>query len=118
MRSTKIARTEANETVEIKLTGGDSVAISSDSNTPLLLIVLKLDPITGFEEIYNGQFPLDLWRSKTPNKRGVVTLRRHKEPFAPLPTAVRPNLPVEHRVFIKQKSKLTPLPILRYSSRP
>ena len=36
------AGTEDGKTVEIKLTGGDSVDISSDSQTPDLLIVLKL----------------------------------------------------------------------------
>jgi hypothetical protein len=69
------AKTETQQTVEIKLTGGRSVAVSSDAKTPELLIVLKLDPNTGFEEIYNGEFPLALWRSKKASKRRVVNLR-------------------------------------------
>lgn len=69
------ARTEADQTVEIKLTGGASVAVSSDIKTPALLVVLKLHSESGFEEIYNGPFPLDLWRSKQASKRRVVTFR-------------------------------------------
>jgi hypothetical protein len=69
------AKTEVGQTVEIKLTGGSSVSLSSDSKTPEILIVLKLDSRTGFEEIYNGVFPLDLWQSKKPNKRRVVCCR-------------------------------------------
>jgi hypothetical protein len=69
------ARTEAKQTVEIKLTCGESVAVSSDSKTPDLLLVLKLRPEAGFEEIYNGQFPLDLWRRKKASKRRTVNLR-------------------------------------------
>jgi hypothetical protein len=68
------AKTEGGQTVEIKLTGGSSVSLSSDSKTPEILIVLKLDSRAGFEEIYNGVFPLDLWQSKKPNKRRVVCL--------------------------------------------
>jgi hypothetical protein len=69
------AKTETGRTVEIKLTGGRSVAVSSDAKTPELLVVLKLDPNTGFEEVYNGEFPLALWRSKKASKRQVVSLR-------------------------------------------
>jgi len=69
------AKTHDGKTVEIKLTAGESVAVSSSPNTPDLLIVLKLHPNTGFEEVYNGQFPLDLWRSKKASKRQVVSLR-------------------------------------------
>lgn len=69
------ARTETNQTVEIKLTGGKSVAVSSGIKTPDLLIVLKLCSKSGFEEIYNGQFPLDLWRGKTISKRRTITFR-------------------------------------------
>lgn len=69
------ARTAAGQTVEIKLTGGDSVAVSSDPKTPDLLVVLKLHRETGFEEIYNGEFPLELWHSKKAGKRGTKNLR-------------------------------------------
>jgi uncharacterized protein DUF6998 len=53
------AKTEDGQTVEIRLTGGSSVSISSAPKTPEILIVLKLDSDRGFEEIYNGAFPLD-----------------------------------------------------------
>jgi hypothetical protein len=69
------AKTETQKTVEIKLTGGMSVAVSSGDKTPELLIVLKLDRNSGFEEIYNGEFPLDLWRGKKVSKRRVVNFR-------------------------------------------
>ena len=69
------ARTEDGQSVEIKLTAGDSVSVSSDSQPPEILIVLKLHQAAQFEEIYNGGFPLDLWRSKKPSKRLVVSLR-------------------------------------------
>jgi hypothetical protein len=68
------AKTESGQTVEIKLTGGSSVSISSDAATPKILIVLKLDSRAGFEEIYNGEFPLDLWKRKKPSKRRVSCL--------------------------------------------
>lgn len=68
------AKTRDDETVEIKLTGGKSAAVSSEyAETPKILIVLKLKD-TGFTEIYNGTFPLDLWLSKKPSKRRVRTL--------------------------------------------
>ena len=69
------AKTQENQTVQIKLTGGDAVAVSSDSNTPDLPIVLKLRQGEGFEEIYNGQFPVELWRTKRASKRRVVAFR-------------------------------------------
>ena len=69
------ARTEEGQSVEIKLTGVDYVSVSSDSQPPEILIVLKLHQAGQFEEIYNGSFPLDLWRSKKPSKRLVVGLR-------------------------------------------
>lgn len=68
------AKTKLGQTVEIKLTGGDSVAVSSDAQPPDLLIVLKLEPARGFTEIYNGEFPLDLWSRKRANKRKTKSL--------------------------------------------
>lgn len=69
------AKTKDGRTVEIKLTGGTkSVAVSSDAKTPQVLIVLKLDSTAGFEEIYNGDFPLDLWRTASATKRKVKSL--------------------------------------------
>jgi hypothetical protein len=57
-------RTPTKQTVEIKLTGGDSVSVSSECNPPQFLIVLKLSTNNGFTEIYNGEFPVDLWKRK------------------------------------------------------
>lgn len=69
------ARTAARQTVEIKLTGGDSVSISSDCEPPDFLIVLRFAADSGFAEIYNGEFPVELWRRKRASKRRVVSLR-------------------------------------------
>jgi hypothetical protein len=69
------AKTKAGRTVEIKLTSGNSVAVASDAQPPEILIVLKLEPKAGFTEIYNGQFPLDLWDSKRASKRRTKSLR-------------------------------------------
>src|SRR5215471_2470300 len=38
----------------------------------------------------------------------------HKEPLAHLPTALRPSLPVQHRVFHQAEKQLTPFTRLRY----
>lgn len=69
------AKTRDRKTVEIKLTGGTSVAVSSDDKTPKTLIVLKLDSETGFTEIYCGKFPRDLWKRKRATKRRTKSLR-------------------------------------------
>jgi hypothetical protein len=69
------AKTHALQTVEIKLIGGDSVSVSSDCKPPDFLIVLKLNTKTGFTEIYNGEFPVELWKRKSASKRKVVSLR-------------------------------------------
>lgn len=72
------AKTREGETVEIKLTGGKSVAVSSDDKTPKILIVLKLDPKTGFRKIYCGEFPRDLWERKKATKRRTKLLTLHE----------------------------------------
>ncbi|HJX84141.1 MAG TPA: hypothetical protein VJ723_07350 [Candidatus Angelobacter sp.] len=69
------AKTQTLQTVEIKLTGGNSVSLSSDGIPPEFLIVLKLNTTTGFSEIYNGEFPIELWKRKSASKRKVVSLR-------------------------------------------
>jgi hypothetical protein len=69
------AKTQTLQTVEIKLTGGDSVSVSSECNPPQFLIVLKLSRNSGFTEIYNGEFPFELWKRKSASKRKVVNLR-------------------------------------------
>ena len=56
--------------------GRAPVERKGSAGTPLHIEAeIKLDPNSGFEEIYNGQFPLVLWRSKKPSKRRVVSLR-------------------------------------------
>jgi hypothetical protein len=68
------AKTRDGRTVEIKLTGGTSVSISSEATPPDILIVLKLDSRKGFTEIYNGPFPHEIWTNKNANKRKVKSL--------------------------------------------
>src|SRR5579859_1358260 len=64
--------------VEIKLTGGRMVSISSDFGlSPDVLLVLKFDK-NGFREIYNGPFPLKLCLGLKPNKRKVVQVSLSK----------------------------------------
>lgn len=62
--------------VEIKLTGGNSFNISEakDGKYADCLIALKLDYKIGFREIYAGQFPEELIKSRKMNKRGFTTL--------------------------------------------
>jgi hypothetical protein len=69
------AKTQEGQTVEITLTGGASVSLSSDCTPPDFLIVLKLNRNTGFNEIYNGEFPVELWKRKSASKRRAVSLR-------------------------------------------
>lgn len=69
------AKTKDGRTVEIKLTGGKSVAVSSDAAFPEILVVLKLDRKTGFSEVYNGPFPVELWRAKKASKRRTKSIR-------------------------------------------
>jgi hypothetical protein len=68
------AKTEDGRTVEIKLTGGNSVSVSSEGQPPDLLVVLQLKKTVGFTEVHNGPFPTDLWRRKTASKRRVKAL--------------------------------------------
>jgi len=58
---------------EVKLTGGRAISIASDLHSCSdVLLVLKLHRNTGFREIYNGPFPVDLFLSLSPSKRKVV----------------------------------------------
>ena len=68
------AKTKEGKTVEIKLTGGKSLSVSSDAKLPDILIVLKLDSEKGFTEIYNGNFPVKLWEKKNASKRRTKSL--------------------------------------------
>jgi hypothetical protein len=96
------AKTPTLQTVEIKLTGGDSVSVSSDCNPPDFLIVLKLNTKSGFAEIYNGEFPVELWRRKSASKRKVVSLRVNElkvlRPSQPL--TAKHSLDELNRLFI------------------
>jgi len=69
------AKTKDGRTVEIKLAGkkGKNVSVSSEAEPPDYLIVLKLTE-EGFVEIYNGQFPVELWQSKAASKRKIKSL--------------------------------------------
>jgi hypothetical protein len=59
--------------VQIKLTGGDQVAVAASTDHPTRLVVLKLDRKKGFEEVYNGVFPMELVQRKKA-RRGTITL--------------------------------------------
>ena len=74
------ARTsDKSRTVDIKLAGGDRVAISSNLGAaPDVLLVFHFDRSNGFEEVYNGPFPKDLCLQLTPNKRQTVQLALSK----------------------------------------
>jgi len=61
-------------TVEIKLTGRNSINISKTDKYADCLIALKLDPNSGFIEVYAGEFPEELIKSKTINKRGFTAV--------------------------------------------
>ena len=65
---------EPRRSVQIKLTGGNSVSISDSNFTPDILIVLKIKKGVGFEEIYNGRFPTDLLKGVRSSKRRVKML--------------------------------------------
>jgi len=39
----------------------------------------------------------------------------HKQPFAPLPAALRPSRPVQRWVFHQAEKELTSIPVLRYA---
>ena len=71
------ARTDDKRSVQIKLTGGDSYGIRWSSQAevshPDLLICLRLTS-EGFEEVYNGPFPVDLLRAKRDQSNGQVSL--------------------------------------------
>jgi hypothetical protein len=98
-------------TIQIKLTGENGTAYGfrwsskeEDVDCPDLLICLKLTA-KGFEEIYNGPFPLDLLRGKSDQKNGQISISvsrlRERNPSA---------LPHEHtfesinRWFVPQLS--------------
>ncbi len=69
------ARTADGRTVEVKLTAGKSVSVSSDPKVPDCLVVLKYHETEGFCEIYSGEFPVELWDNKNESKRRVKSLR-------------------------------------------
>ncbi len=68
------AKTDDGRTVEIKLTGGSSVSVSSEGQPPDLLVVFHLNKSVGFTEVHNGRFPTDLWQRKVASKRKVKSL--------------------------------------------
>ncbi len=62
--------------VEIKLTGGKVVSISSDlDSSPDILLVLQFHKNTSFREIFNARFPLSLCKGLKASKRKVVQVR-------------------------------------------
>lgn len=73
------AHTQEGRSVQIKLTGenGTSYGVrwssNEDAECPELLICLKLTR-KGFEEVYNGPFPVELLRGKKDQSNGQVNL--------------------------------------------
>jgi hypothetical protein len=67
--------------VQIKLTAGHSVSLSDSEKTSDVLIVLRLQRGTGFEEIFNGCYPATTLNAVKSTKRRVktVSLRRLRE---------------------------------------
>lgn len=72
------AHTQDNRSVQIKLTGADSFAFrwptSIDQHSPEILIALKLSS-EGFEEIYNGEFPLTLLAGRPASTNGSLKIQ-------------------------------------------
>jgi hypothetical protein len=69
------AWTADKRTVEVKLTAGQSVWVSSDPVHPQCLVVLKYHEADGFKEVYCGEFPVELWNRKHTSRRLVKNLR-------------------------------------------
>ncbi len=73
------AKTTDGRTVQVKLTGRSGQAygfrwpLQAGEACPQVLIALKLNE-HGFEEIYNGHFPLELLESKGSQRNGQVRL--------------------------------------------
>ena len=55
--------------VQIKLTQGKSVQIAKTEKIPDYLIVLRIDRRNGFDEVFNGEYPIHFLESKTVSKR-------------------------------------------------
>lgn len=75
------AHTQDGRSVQIKLTGADSFAfrwpISVGNDMPEILIALKLT-YDGFEEIYNGAYPQQLFNGRPNATNGQLKLRASK----------------------------------------
>jgi hypothetical protein len=68
------ARTKDGRSVQIKLTAGDSISLTDSEDQPNLLIALRIDRASGFDEIYNGPYPSDLLLNKKASNRRVKTI--------------------------------------------
>jgi hypothetical protein len=64
----------SNRSVQIKLTAGNAVSLADYEDHPDLLILLTFDRESGFDEVYNGQYPLSLLVGKKVTKRQVKIL--------------------------------------------
>jgi hypothetical protein len=84
--------------VEIKLTGGKVVSISSAFDLSAeILLVLQLHRNIGFSEIYNGPFPLKLCAGLKESKRKVVQVSLSR--LRQIPVADKALLPCAGRSF-------------------
>jgi hypothetical protein len=75
------ARTKDGRTVQIKLTGKNGTSYgmrwSNSISYPVhaqILLALKFDPDTGFQEIYNGEFPLVLLKGRKDSSNGQLSV--------------------------------------------
>ena len=57
--------------VQIKLTAGKSVSLAVQPTDPELLLVLHINRTLGFEEIYNGSYPVGILRGRKVSRRQV-----------------------------------------------
>jgi hypothetical protein len=67
-------RDEDHRSVQIKLTGGDAVSLAENEVIPDILIVMRIERVSGFDEVYNGPHPVSLLAKKKVTKRRVKTL--------------------------------------------
>jgi hypothetical protein len=73
-----------NKTVQIKTTSTTSISLRSAERYADCLLVLKLDRNRGFEEVYAGSFPTQMFAEKKTDRRGyyslsVSALRKQRE---------------------------------------
>jgi hypothetical protein len=91
------ARTKDGRSVQIKLTGksGTSYGVRWSNSIPYpvhaeILLALKFDSDTGFQEIYNGDFPLALLKGRKDSSNGQLSVSISK--LAPINCHLLPQV--------------------------